>query len=67
VAAGLGTPAAIGRPEPAGLVAEARADMVAVNMNSPRTAGVEPAGLIFAATAADVCAVVMGGRYMVGR
>src|SRR5690606_33849017 len=36
----------------------AAADLVAVDPASPRTAGVEPAGLVFAATAADVTRVV---------
>lgn len=67
VTAGAGNPSAIGRPGPVGLVAGARADMVAIRTDSPRTAGVEPSGLIFAATAADVSAVVMGGRYVGGR
>ena len=40
------------------------ADLVAVDPASPRTAGVEPAGLVFAATAADVIRVVVGGDLM---
>jgi formiminoglutamate deiminase len=43
----------------------ARADLVAVRLDSPRTAGVEPAAVIFAATAADVTDVVVDGRPVV--
>jgi formiminoglutamate deiminase len=50
----------------AGVIAPgARADLVAVRLDSPRTAGVEPAAVVFAATAADVTDVVVGGRPVV--
>jgi cytosine/adenosine deaminase-related metal-dependent hydrolase len=42
----------------------APADLVAVDPSSPRTAGVEPPGLVFAAGAADVTRVVVGGQLM---
>lgn len=38
------------------------ADMVTVATDTPRTAGVEPLGLVFAATASDITQVVVGGR-----
>jgi formiminoglutamate deiminase len=42
-----------------------RADLVAVTLGSVRTAGVDPAGAVFAATAADVTDVVVDGRHIV--
>ena len=42
-----------------------RADLVAVSLQSVRTAGVDPAGAVFAATAADVTHVVADGRLIV--
>jgi cytosine/adenosine deaminase-related metal-dependent hydrolase len=42
-----------------------RADLVAVSLDSVRTAGVDPAGAVFAATAADVTDVVVDGRIVV--
>jgi formiminoglutamate deiminase len=42
-----------------------RADLVAVTLGSVRTAGVDPAGAVFAATAADVTDVVVEGRHIV--
>jgi formiminoglutamate deiminase len=51
----------------------ARADLVAVRLDSPHTAGADPAQVLFAATAADVdtvlvdgCVVVSGGRHVLG-
>jgi formiminoglutamate deiminase len=43
----------------------ARADLVTVRLDSARTAGVDPAGALFAATAADVRHVVVDGRVVV--
>jgi formiminoglutamate deiminase len=43
----------------------ARADLVAVRLDSPRTAGVDPAQILLAATAADVDTVVVDGRTVV--
>ncbi|AEV82072.1 N-formimino-L-glutamate deiminase [Actinoplanes sp. SE50] len=42
-----------------------RADLVAVSLDSPRTAGIDPAGTVFAATAADVTDVIVDGRPVV--
>lgn len=42
-----------------------RADLVAVRLDSPRTAGTDPAGAIYAATAADVSHVIADGRTIV--
>jgi formiminoglutamate deiminase len=42
-----------------------RADLVAVRLDSVRTAGVDPAGAVFAATAADVTDVIVDGRTVV--
>jgi formiminoglutamate deiminase len=41
------------------------ADLVAVRLDSPRTAGADPAQLLLAASAADVTDVVVGGRQVV--
>ncbi|WP_066945285.1 formimidoylglutamate deiminase [Microtetraspora fusca] len=58
---GLGWPDA-GRLEPG-----ARADLVAVRLDTPRTAGVAPEQVLLAATAADVDTVVVDGRTVVTR
>jgi formiminoglutamate deiminase len=55
----LGWPEA-GRIEPGAL-----ADLVTVALDTPRTAGTDPAQAVFAATAADVRQVVVGGRQVV--
>jgi formiminoglutamate deiminase len=57
--ASLGWPDA-GRLEPGG-----RADLVAVRLDTPRTAGCDPAQVMLAATAADVDTVVVDGRVVV--
>ncbi|GAA1862943.1 formimidoylglutamate deiminase [Pseudonocardia ailaonensis] len=66
-AATLGGHRIIGRPDAGILAVGARADLVAIDLDSVRTAGggatVETA--VFAATAADVTDVVVGGRVVV--
>jgi formiminoglutamate deiminase len=47
------------------LAAGAPADLVAVKLDSPRTAGTTPSEAHYAATAADVNTVVVGGRVVV--
>jgi cytosine/adenosine deaminase-related metal-dependent hydrolase len=42
-----------------------RADLVAVSLDSVRTAGIDPTGVLFAATAADVTDVLADGRMIV--
>jgi cytosine/adenosine deaminase-related metal-dependent hydrolase len=42
-----------------------RADLVAVRLDSPRTAGCAPGQLVMAAAAADVHTVVVDGRAVV--
>ncbi|GAA2521603.1 formimidoylglutamate deiminase [Winogradskya humida] len=42
-----------------------RADLVAVSLNSVRTAGSDPTGLVYAATNADVTDVIVDGRAVV--
>jgi formiminoglutamate deiminase len=49
-----------GRLEPG-----ARADLVAVRLDTPRTAGADPAQVVLAASAADVDTVVVDGRTVV--
>lgn len=52
--------------EDAGRIAPgARADLVTVALDTPRTAGTDPAAIVFTATAADVTQVVAGGRVVV--
>ncbi|WP_213454507.1 formimidoylglutamate deiminase [Rhizomonospora bruguierae] len=53
---------ALGWDDAGTIAVGARADLVTVRMDTPRTAGVDPAGLVFAATAADICSVIVDGR-----
>lgn len=66
LAAGVGRPSVLGRPGAVGVAPGAPADLVAVAIDSPRTAGVAPDGLVFAATSADVAEVVVAGRHLRG-
>jgi formiminoglutamate deiminase len=57
---------ALGWPDAGEIVVGARADLVTLRMDSPRTAGTHPyAAPAFAATAADVTHVVADGRIVV--
>ncbi|WP_189112623.1 formimidoylglutamate deiminase [Pilimelia terevasa] len=56
--------AACGWPDAGAIAAGRRADLVAVRLDSPRTAGVDPAAILAAATAADVTATVCDGRLL---
>jgi formiminoglutamate deiminase len=57
--------AVLGWDDAGALVAGNRADLVAVALDSVRTAGVDPAQAVFAATAADVTHMVADGRTIV--
>ncbi|WP_369916179.1 formimidoylglutamate deiminase [Plantactinospora sp. KBS50] len=57
--------AALGWPDAGRIAPGQRADLVTVRLDGPRTAGVPPAGVFFAATAADVDRVVVDGRVVV--
>ena len=57
--------AACGWEDAGTLAVGALADLVCVRLDSPRTAGVDPAAVVFAATAADVTDVVVDGRTVV--
>jgi formiminoglutamate deiminase len=57
--------AALGWPDAGRLASGMRADLVAVRLDTPRTAGVDPAQVVLAATAADVDTVVVDGRTVV--
>jgi cytosine/adenosine deaminase-related metal-dependent hydrolase len=55
----------IGWPEAGRLAVGAPADLVAVRLDTPRTAGCPAEQVVFAATAADVDTVLCGGRVVV--
>jgi formiminoglutamate deiminase len=57
--------AALGWRDAGALVTGHRADLVAVRLDSVRTAGADPAQAVFAATAADITHVVVDGRTVV--
>lgn len=56
---------AIGWGDSGRLAAGAAADLVVVDLRSTRTAGIEPGGAVFAASAGDVTDVLIGGRRIV--
>jgi cytosine/adenosine deaminase-related metal-dependent hydrolase len=56
---------ALGFPDVGRIAPGARADLVTVDLGSVRTAGIEPAGVFFAASAADVREVLIAGRLVV--
>jgi len=60
--AALTNHAPLARPDAGALAAGAPADLVAVRLDTPRTAGVDPAQVLYAATAADVDTVLVDGR-----
>lgn len=55
----------IGRPDAGAITPGARADLVAVRTDTPRTAGGDPAQIVFGAVAADVDTVVRDGETVV--
>ena len=57
--------AAVGWPEVGALAEGQGADFVTVGLDSVRTAGIEPSGVVFAASGADVRHVVVAGREVV--
>jgi formiminoglutamate deiminase len=57
--------AALGWPDAGRIAVGARADLVTVAMDTLRSAGADPAQLIFTATAADVTDVLVDGRAVV--
>ena len=57
--------AAVGWPEVGALAVGRGADFVTVGLDSVRTAGIEPSGVLFAASGADVRHVVVAGREVV--
>lgn len=63
--AALTAHASIGWPEAGRLAPGARADLVAIRLDSPRTAGIDPAQVVLAATAADVHTVIVDGEAIV--
>ncbi|MEW2376041.1 formimidoylglutamate deiminase [Micromonospora sp. NPDC047812] len=64
-AATVGGHAALGWRDAGRIAVGARADLVTVRLDTPRTAGVPPVGVWFAAGAADVAQVVVDGRTVV--
>jgi formiminoglutamate deiminase len=57
--------AALGWPEAGRIATGSPCDLVAIRLDTPRTAGVDPEQIVMAATAADVDTVVVGGRTVV--
>jgi formiminoglutamate deiminase len=57
--------ASVGWPEAGRIEAGAPCDLVAVRLDTPRTAGIDPAQLVLVATSADIDTVVIGGRPVV--
>ncbi len=57
--------AALGWPDAGRIAPGQRADLVAVALDTPRTAGIDPAQVVMAAGAADVSDVVVDGRVIV--
>ncbi len=57
--------ASLGWPDAGQIAAGCRADLVAVRMDTVRTAGADPAQVMFAAGAADVDTVVVDGQIVV--
>lgn len=55
----------IGWPDAGNLVPGHRADLVALRLDSPRTAGADPAQAVLAASAADIDTVLVDGRVVV--
>lgn len=56
---------ALGRSDVGAIAEGARADLLVVDLGTERTAGVEPSGVLFAATAGDVRSVLVDGRWVV--
>ncbi|MGH9249565.1 MAG: amidohydrolase family protein, partial [Acidimicrobiales bacterium] len=56
---------ALGWPEAGRIAVGSPCDLVAIRLDTPRTAGADPAQVVMAATAADVGTVVVGGRTVV--
>ncbi len=61
----VGGHAALGWPEAGRIATGAPLDLVAVRLDTVRTAGVDPAQAVMAATAADIDTVVVNGRDVV--
>jgi formiminoglutamate deiminase len=59
--------ASIGWPDAGTLAAGSRADLVAVRLDTTRTAGCDPAQVLMAASASDVDTVIADGRVIVSR
>ena len=57
--------AAIGWPDAGRLSPGARADLVAVRLDTPRTAGIDPTQVVLVATGADVDTVIVDGQVVV--
>lgn len=56
---------ALGWPDNGQIRVGSSCDLVAIDLNSVRTAGTDPAQVVMAATAADVKTVIVGGREIV--
>jgi cytosine/adenosine deaminase-related metal-dependent hydrolase len=56
---------ALGWDDAGALRAGARADLVAIRLDTPNTAGIDPAQVVTTAGSADIDTVVVGGRTVV--
>jgi formiminoglutamate deiminase len=57
--------ACLGWQEAGRIAVRSTCDLVAIKLDTPRTAGIDPGQVVFAATAADVGSVVVAGRSVV--
>ena len=57
--------ASLGWPEAGRLAVGSPCDLVAITLDTPRTAGIDPEQVLYAATSADIHAVIVNGRSVV--
>jgi formiminoglutamate deiminase len=57
--------ASVGWPEAGRIAVGSPCDLVSIGLDTPRTAGVDPAQIVLAATVADISTVVVSGRTVV--
>ncbi|MEU6858969.1 formimidoylglutamate deiminase [Glycomyces sp. NPDC046736] len=55
----------LGWPDAGTIAPGMRADLVTASLGTPRTAGIAPSGIVYAATASDLTDVIVDGRHIV--